>query len=124
MSDLFRIGAYMLASTLVLAAVIAVCARGADGPPRRAPSILALAGLISVLGIIFAKFGNNIGLPWWIYYTVPMLCAVLGPPLAFRFGLARSVAYLGLAFLTAPLIHLTFVKLLGWTDYMPFWTVG
>ena len=123
MTDPMHIPVYMVASTVVLAAVIWLCARGKSGAPPRALVILAAATLISVLGIAFAKYGANFGLPWWIYYTVPMVCTVFIPPLAFRLGLARSAAYLVLASLTAPAIHLTFVRLLGWTDYMPFWKV-
>jgi hypothetical protein len=118
-----HIPVYMLASTLVLAAVIWICARGKSGTPPRALAILAMAALISVLGIVFAKYGSNFGLPWWIYYTVPMLATVFIPPFVFRLGPARSVAYVFQAFLTAPAIHLIFVELLGWTDYMPFWKV-
>ena len=122
-SDPSHIPVYMLASTLLLAAVIWACARGAKGPRRRTAAILGVAALISVLGILFAKYGANFGLPWWIYYSAPMLCTVFIPPLVFRLGLARSAGYVFLAFLTAPLIHLAFVKLLGWTDYMPFWKI-
>src|SRR5450432_2562536 len=42
------------------------------------------------------------------------------PRIAFRFLLGRPVPYAVLAFLSAPLMHLVFVKTLGWTDYMPF----
>jgi hypothetical protein len=118
-SDPAHIPVYMLASTLVLAAVIWICAFGREPGPR-ALIVLLIAGAISVGGIVFAKYGANAGLPWWIYYTVPMLATVFVPPLVFRLGRARSILYVVLAFATAPLIHLAFVKLLGWTDYMPF----
>ncbi len=123
MTDPTHIPVYMLVSSLMLAAVIWICARGKDRAPPRPLTILATAALISVLGIVFAKYGSNFGLPWWIYYTVPMLCTVFIPPFAFRLGPARSAAYVLLAFLTAPAIHLGFAELLGWTDYMPFWKV-
>ena len=69
----------MLASTLVLALVI-VFVGGLRG--GRAPgwlAALAIALLISVVGILFGKYGENFGLPWWIYYTAPMLATVLFP---------------------------------------------
>ena len=124
MDDLVRISAFMAASTILLALVIWICARGAPGGRRSLVAIAGVAAAISVLGILFGKYGQNLGLPWWIYYPAPMLCTVFIPPLFFRFGWARSLAYVTLAFASAPLIHITFSKLLGWTDYMPFWKVG
>ena len=93
MTDPIHIPVYMLVSTLVLAAVIWICARGKNGTPPRELRILAIAALISVLGIAFAKYGSNFGAPWWIYYTVPMLSTVFIPPFVFRLGPARSAAY-------------------------------
>jgi hypothetical protein len=118
--NLVRLLAYMLASTVVLAVVIVFAAALRGG---RAPGWLAALGialLISVVGILFGRYGENFGLPWWIYYTVPMLATVLIPPLAFRFALWRAVLYVLLAFATAPLIHAAFFYALGWGDFMPF----
>jgi hypothetical protein len=123
-TDPIHIPFYMAASTLALGGVISLCARGPNRPPLRAWTVLVTAALISVLGIVFAKYGANFGLPWWVYYTVPMLCTVLIPPLAFRLSVRRALAYVFLAFLTAPAIHVLFTELLGWTDYMPFWKVA
>lgn len=119
-SDPARIPIYMLASTIVLALVIVFAGRlrGGSGP-RWAPAF-ALALAVSVIGILFAKYGATIGLPWQIYYTAPMLATVFAPPLAFRFALWRAIIYVLLAFATAPLIHAAFFYGLGWGDYMPF----
>jgi hypothetical protein len=118
--DIVRLLAYMLASTLVLALVIVFVGglRGARAPAW--PATLGIALLISVVGILFGKYGENFGLPWWIYYTVPMLATVLIPPLAFRFALWRAALYVLLAFGTAPLIHAAFFYALGWGEFMPF----
>ena len=70
--------------------------------------------------MLFAKIGQNSGLPWWIYYTVPMLVTVLVPPIIFRMNLGETLTYLGLAFLSSPLIHAVFSFFLGWKEYMPF----
>jgi hypothetical protein len=120
MSDVVRIVAYMAGSTLVLVAVIYAAGAGSGGRNLGVGRVALVAALVSVIGIMVAKFGANFGFPWWIYYTVPMLCTVFIPPITFRFSLRRSVLYVVLAFLSAPLIHLVFVKTLGWTDYMPF----
>ena len=86
--------------------------------------ISAVAALISVIGILFAKFGANFGLPWTVYYTVTMLATVFIPPFAFRLGLARSLIYVVLALLSTPLIHIFSVTAFGWTDYTPFFKIG
>lgn len=48
-----------------------------------------------------------------------MLTTVLAPPVLFRFDLWSAVAYMALAFATAPLIHAPFLYGLDWGDYMP-----
>jgi hypothetical protein len=120
MDDVIRIACYMAASTAVLAAIIFGVAQGR----ARATVSIAVAALISVIGILFDKFGANFGLPWTVYYTVPMLATVFIPPFAFRLGLARSLIYVVLALVSAPLIHIFFVTAFGWTDYMPFFKIG
>jgi hypothetical protein len=118
--DLVRLLAYMLASTVVLAAAIVFAGGLRGGRTPGWPAALGIALLISVVGILFGKYGENFGLPWWIYYTVPMLATVLIPPLTFRFKLWRAAFYVLLAFATAPLIHAAFFYALGWGDFMPF----
>ena len=46
--------------------------------------VLTTATVVVAGGMLFAKVGQNSGLPWWIYYTVPMLVTVLTPPLVFQ----------------------------------------
>jgi hypothetical protein len=119
-SDPARIPFYMAASTLLLAGVIVFAGRLHAGSAPRWIWALAVALIVSVIGILFAKYGANFGLPWWVYYTAPMLATLLIPPLAFRFPLWRALIYVLLAFATAPLIHAVFFYSLGWADYMPF----
>ena len=83
-------------------------------------TVVAVAALVVVGGMLFAKFGNNIGLPWWIYYTVPALVTLALPPLAFRFSGRELVQYLVLAFLSSPVIHVAFSFFFDWHEYMPF----
>lgn len=118
-SDLARIPIYIAASTLVLACVIVLVGRGANVGPGWFRALL-VAFAIAAIGILFAKYGANFGLPWWIYYAVPMLATVLLPPVVFKFSLARAAAYVLLALATAPLIHAVFFYGVGWGDYMPF----
>ncbi len=82
--------------------------------------VLTTALLVVVGGMLVAKVGQNSGLPWWIYYTIPMLVTVLTPPLVFRMNRREILAYVVLAFLSSPVIHVVFSFFLGWKDYMPF----
>lgn len=83
-------------------------------------SCLGVGLVVIVGGMVFAKYGQNSGLPWWIYYTVPMLLSVLLPPFYFKMTRREVPEYLLLSFLSAPLIHLGFSFFVGWNDYMPF----
>ena len=85
--------------------------------------ISLLAVLVVIVGMLFGKYGANFGLKWWIYYTIPMLMNVLLPPVFLKMNTRKTLLYLGLSFISAPLIHIGFSKILGWTEYMPFWKV-
>jgi hypothetical protein len=82
--------------------------------------VAAVAAVVVVGGMLFAKFGNNAGFAWWIYYTVPALATLLLPPVVFRFSGKELAQYLVLAFLSSPVIHVVFSFLLDWHEYMPF----
>lgn len=83
-------------------------------------AVSVVAAIVVVGGMLFAKFGQNAGWPWWIYYTVPALVTLVLPPLAFRFTAQELWKYLVLAFLSSPVIHVLFSLFLGWHNYMPF----
>lgn len=83
--------------------------------------IIFLSLVVVVLGMLFGKYGAMFGLPWWIYYPVPMMTTVLLPPLALHLNTRETVSYLILSFLSAPFIHAFFSLFFGWTEYMPFW---
>ncbi|WP_299589877.1 hypothetical protein [Mucilaginibacter sp.] len=85
--------------------------------------IILLSILIVIIGMLFGKYGANYGLKWWIYYPVPMLMNILLPPIILKMGLKKTILYLFLSFLSAPLIHIFFSFFWGWTEYMPFWSV-
>ena len=82
--------------------------------------IALLSLIVIVLGMLFGKYGATYGLPWWIYYPIPMLITVLLPPIALKLNLKKTIYYLVLSFLSAPFIHLFFSFFFGWTEYMPF----
>jgi hypothetical protein len=82
-----------------------------------------IALLAVVFGMVFGKYGAMLGLPWWLYYPIPMLITVLLPPVVLKLNGRRTAAYLVFSFLSAPFIHVLFSFFLGWTEYMPFWKV-
>ena len=85
--------------------------------------ILLLSLIVVVFGMLFGKYGATYGLPWWLYYPIPMLATVLLPPLVLKLKTQKVIAYLVLSFLSAPFIHALFSFFLGWTEYMPFWEI-
>lgn len=82
-----------------------------------------LSILVVIIGMLFGKYGANWELPWWIYYPIPMLMNVFLPPIILKMDTKKTIFYLILSFLSAPLIHLFFSIFFGWTEYMPFWKI-
>ncbi len=85
--------------------------------------IIVLSLIVVVGGMLFGKYGANWGFKWWIYYPIPMLMNVLLPPFVLKMKLKKTILYLFLSFLSAPLIHIFFSTFFGWTEYMPFWKI-
>ncbi len=117
-----RFAVFVLVSLLVFVAILRFVTRQRAVQPA-AIRIAVVAAIVVVVGMLFAKFGNNIGLPWWIYYTLPAVATLLLPPIAFKFARREILQYLILAYLSSPLIHVLFSFFLDWHEYMPFWAV-
>ncbi len=119
MPPTLRFLAFILVSILVFLRLIRFSLRKRASKP--AQTKLATITLVVVVGgMLFAKYGANLGLPWWIYYTVPALLTLFLPPIAFQMRKMEIPTYLTLAFLSSPFIHATFSFFLGWKEYMPF----
>lgn len=114
-----RFGALIVVALLVFVLILKVVLRTRSQPPPWT-RILTTALVVVVGGMLFAKVGQNSGLPWWVYYTIPMVVTVLTPPLVFLMNRREILAYMVLAFLSSPAIHVVFSFFLGWKDYMPF----
>ena len=118
-SDALRFWIFVLVSLVAFVAILRfVTRRRAVRPGNLAVCIVA--AIVVVGGMVFAKYGHNAGLPWWIYYTVPALATLLLPPATFKFAGKELAQYLVLAFLSSPAIHVAFSFLLDWHEYMPF----
>lgn len=87
---------------------------------NRIAAVTVVAVIVVVAGMLFGKYGFQFGLPWWIYYPIPALVTILLPPVVFRMGGRRTILYLVLAAISAPLIHVLFAFFLDWNEYMPF----
>ena len=114
-----RFTVFVLVSLVAFIAILYVVTRRRTQRPNTL-TVVAVAALVVVGGMLFAKFGNNIGLPWWIYYTVPALVTLALPPVAFKFSGSELAQYLVLAFLSSPVIHVAFSFFFDWHEYMPF----
>ena len=86
-------------------------------------TIFFLSFIIVVIGMLLGKCGARLGFPWWIYYPVPMLMTVLLPPFTLKFDRVKTMQYLILSLVSAPLIHASFSFFIGWKEYMPFWNI-
>ena len=114
-----RFWMFVLVSLVAFIAILRFVTRHRVQTLRVAP-VIGVAALVVVGGMVFAKYGNNAGLPWWIYYTVPALATLVLPPVTFRLKGRELAMYLVLAFLSSPAIHVAFSFLFGWKEYMPF----
>lgn len=113
----------MILASLVLFFVIIRLVIGKLEYKQKRKAIILLSLLVVVLGMLFGKYGAQMGLKWWIYYPIPMLMSVLLPPIVLKMNLKKTVLYLFLSFLSAPVIHAFFSFFLGWSEYMPFWDI-
>jgi len=114
-----RFSVFILVSLIAFIAILYFVIRHRSQRPKGF-KVFAVAALVVVGGMVFAKFGNNAGLPWWIYFTPPALATLLVPPLVFKFNGKELLQYLLLAFLSSPVIHVVFSFLFDWHEYMPF----
>ena len=112
----------ILASLMLFYFVIRIVV-GKENFSNKIKSIFLLSLLVVVIGMLFGKYGAQMGLKWWIYYPVPMLMTVLLPPIILKMNSRKTILYLILSFLSAPVIHVLFSFFLGWTEYMPFWEI-
>lgn len=117
-----RFFALMAASAIVLGAIIWMTAARSS---RKSPLAAAIvSAVVSAGGMGLAKYGAISGWPVAAYYGVPAAATIFLPPVYFHMSPARTAAYVILAFLSAPAIHFSALRLLGWDNYMPFLNSG
>ncbi|MCE9628065.1 MAG: hypothetical protein K8R56_09125 [Candidatus Eisenbacteria bacterium] len=115
----FRFGCMIAASCLVFMGTVWLVLRRREQGPELFP-LLMVAAVVVAGGMSFARWGQNTGLPWGLYYTIPAALTWCVPPFVWRMRRGETVRYLVLSVLSAPAIHVTFALVLGWKEYMPF----
>ena len=71
---------FILVSLLLFLAILHVVLRRRPERPKTLHAAV-VAVVVVVVGMVFAKWGVNSGLPWVVYYGVPAANTVLPPPL-------------------------------------------
>jgi hypothetical protein len=113
----------MIAASFVLFYIVIWLVIGKAAFTKQPGKIFLLSVVIVIVGMLFGKYGANWGLPWWIYYPVPMLANVLLPPVVLKMKTREVILYLVFSFLSAPFIHAFFSFFFNWNEYMPFWKI-
>ena len=113
----------MMLASLVIFYFIIRSVVGKSNFNEKIKLIVILSLFVVVIGMLFGKYGAQMGLKWWIYYPLPMLMTVFLPPIVLKMGVRKTMLYLFLSFLSAPIIHVSFSFFLGWSEYMPFWKI-
>lgn len=113
----------MILASFVLFFLVIRLVIGKEAFAMQCRKIIVLSVVVVIGGMLFGKYGATWGQPWWIYYPVPMLANVLLPPLVLKMNRNKTIQYLVLSFLSAPLIHAFFCFFFNWTEYMPFWKI-
>jgi hypothetical protein len=113
---------FILVTLIVFIGVLRWTLRARPVSPS-AGQIAIVAFVVVVVGMCFAKFGANVGLPWPIYYGIPAAMTLVFPPLTLRMNVHEALWYLVLAFGSSPAIHVFFSVFVGWPEYLPFWHV-
>ncbi len=115
---------FMILASFVLFFIVLRLVLSAEEFSQKKKTIFYLSLVVIIMGMLIGKYGAQWGFRWWIYYPIPMLMNLFLPPYFLKMNVKKTVAYLIFSFLSAPLIHVLFSLLLGWTEYMPFWIVG
>jgi hypothetical protein len=110
---------FILVSFVAFVGILRVALnRRSELPPTM--TVLWVAAVVVIGGMIFARAGTSMGLPVWLYYGLPAILTWVLPPIVFRMCGSEVARYLPMAVVVAPTIHVLFSFLFGWNEYMPF----
>ncbi len=121
MNDVNHFLVYLLVSMVVYFAVLTFTVRKRS--PRHYLKLFLLTLVITAGGMLFGRYTYGKGLPWWIYYGIPVLMTYLFPMAILHLSRKELLQYTPLAILMAPAIHVFFSFFFGWYEYMPLFYV-
>jgi hypothetical protein len=109
-----------IVSIIVVISIMRYSLKSREINPMQDYKNILLFIVLEIICMLLGKYGANWELPWWIYYTVPMILTMFFPIIYFRMRSREILTYLILTFISAPLIHIIFSFFIGWKNYMPF----
>jgi len=110
---------HILVSITVIIIVIYYVLKQRDENPIKQNKAVIVISFLGVASMFIAKYGANFGLPWWLYYPIPMFLTILVPVFYFKMKKNEIIEYILLIMISSPLIHVI-LSLFGWKNYMPF----
>jgi hypothetical protein len=114
-----RFAVLMVSSALVFLAILRWVLRRRHHQPN-ALTYAWITVVVVVVGMVLARTGTALGLPWWIYFGLPAALTWCLPPLALKMSTRETVEYIPFVMLMTPAIHIFFSLFFGWTEYLPF----
>lgn len=108
-----------IVSVIVIILMVRFSLRQRYPNPTKQLMVLLVLSLLAAVCLVWERYTTGFGLPWWIYYPVPLLLTLLFPIFWFRMKRSEAVTYFLLTILAAPVSHILY-SLLGWKEFMPF----
>lgn len=122
MNGINQLLVYMLASMVVYFVVLTFAIRKRSQRPY--VKLLLITLIVTVGGMLFARYTYSKELPWWVFYGIPVLMTYLFPMSILHLSKKELLHYVPLAILMAPAIHIFFSFLFDWHEYMPLFYVS
>ncbi|GET23204.1 hypothetical protein [Prolixibacter denitrificans] len=108
-----------IVSVIVIILMVRFSLRQRYPNPTKQLMVLLVLSLLAIVCMAWERYTTGFGLPWWIYYPVPLLLTLLFPIFWFRMKRSEALTYFLLTILAAPVSHILY-SLLGWKEFMPF----
>lgn len=108
-----------IVSVIVIILMVRFSLRQRYPNPTKQVIVLLVLSSLAVVCLAWERYTTGLGLPWWIYYPVPLLLTLLFPIFWFRMKRSEALTYFSLTIVAAPVSHVLY-SLLGWKKFMPF----
>ena len=111
-----------IVSLLAIILIVRFSLRQRYPNPTQQMMVLVVLSLLAIVCMAWERYCAGLGLPWWIYYPVPLLLSLLFPIFWFRMKRNEALTYSLLTVLAAPVSHIIY-SLMGWKEFMPFFEI-